>query len=109
MTQDPPAATPPPQRSWHAPLLVVAIDAELREALFACLTGAGYRVDAVGAVRGASKRLTKDQYAAVIVAQEDEPGVGELLPAGTPVVTVTGDLTTLLEQVSDAVDPPRDT
>ena len=54
-------------------LLVVALDADLREAAFTCLTGAGYRIDAVANLDSARKRLSKDEYALIVRSREFEP------------------------------------
>ena len=58
-------------------LLVVALDVDLREAAFACLTGAGYRIDAVGDLTSARKRLSKDKYSLIVRSREFEPVTGE--------------------------------
>ena len=57
-------------------LLVVALDAGLREAAFECLTSAGYRVDAVGDLASARRRLSKDEYALIVRSRELEPVTG---------------------------------
>ena len=59
-------------------ILVVALDAGLREETFDRLAAAGYRVDGVADLPSARKRLHKDCYALLVV----EEGLGEL--AGSP-------------------------
>ena len=59
-------------------ILVVALDAELREKIFDRMAAAGYRVDGVADLPSARKRIHKDSYALLVV----EEGLGEL--AGLP-------------------------
>ena len=48
-------------------ILVVALDAALREAAFERLAAAGYRIDAVANSENARKRVGKDRYTVIVV------------------------------------------
>ncbi|MEM7164026.1 MAG: hypothetical protein AAF581_01105 [Planctomycetota bacterium] len=89
------------QQAWDSPLLIVAVDAELRQRMFEQLARAGYRVDGVGAGPAAEKRLAKDRYAAIVVASTDRA-----LISGTtiPIVEVDSDLADLAGRVRHAID-----
>ena len=86
-------------------LLVVALDADLREAAFVCLTGAGYRIDAVGDLASARKRLSKDEYALIVRSREFEPVTGEEQQQVTELAFDASSVGETLEsQVRDALE-----
>lgn len=82
-------------------LLVVALDADLRDDAFDRLTTAGYRVDAVADLASARKRLAKDEYALIVRAGELE-AVNGASPTGAPVPELTFDESSIAELVESA-------
>ncbi len=71
-------------------VLVVCLDAKLRNALFGLVSQRGFRVDAVGDAIALAKRLSKDEYAFVVLEKDviDVP----TLPDTTTIIEVSAEL-----------------
>ena len=70
-------------------ILVVAMDADLRQEAFDRCTAEGYVVDGVADTQSARKRLAKDEYALLIVENEIGFDAGEV--EGIPLLVVSAD------------------
>ena len=88
-------------------LLIVAVDSELRQQAFDILTGAGYRVDAVGDALAGRRRVERDSYAVLF---HDDESFGQGFEGGPPCVVLgphllEGQPPPILNEASRHVDP----
>ena len=88
-------------------LLIVAVDAELRQRAFDILTEAGYRVDAVGDARAGRRRVERDRYAVLF---HDDDSFSQGFEGGPPCVVLgphllEGQPPPILDEANRHVEP----